>query len=93
MTLKNSTGQRIVSVVVEADGNTQQFSDIKPGETRQWTYRIWSDSSYNVTVELENGQILSGKGGYLTDVDSDDLITVTPSGVTVKVNYIDPQTK
>jgi hypothetical protein len=88
MTLKNSTEQVILSATVIADDKTAAFSNIRPGETREATFRIWADSSYDIDVKLASGQELKTSDGYLTNgIESDDIVNVTRDAITVDLNY------
>lgn len=75
--VQNGSGERIEVVAVRVSGNTIEFRNLKPSEKQVESFRIGSDSGYEISAKFSSGKVVAGTCGYVTSgVESNDLIIV-----------------
>lgn len=77
LTIRNGSDLLIQTATVKVSGSSLELENIHPSETRIGTFKIRSDSHYDISVKFAAGKSLNGSCGYVTNgVDSSDHLVV-----------------
>lgn len=89
-TVVNKTEQEIINGTVEVCRQKFAFKNIKPNESKEFSFRIRGDSGYTVSIEFLSGQKLTKEIGYVTRgfIFKDSLI-IKDDDVILESNVID----
>ena len=80
--IENKGTELVVHGEVDICGQKFAFEKIKPGDTRQFSYKVKSDSHYKILVEFESGKKLTKDLGYVTNgLDFKDALIVTEDDI------------
>jgi hypothetical protein len=84
-TVMNETGEAISHATIVVCGQTIEMREIPVAGRVSGTYRVKSDSDYDVTVKFANGNQLHRKVGYVTNgVRYADEISISTADISVK---------
>lgn len=85
--LINKTKEPIARASVTVCGQTIDMKDIQPTKSAQGSYKVKSDSHYDVRVEFQSGKKLHKEIGYVTNgLDFQHVITVTDTDIEITEN-------
>jgi len=65
--LVNKAKEPITRVLVTVCGQTIEMKDIQPTKSALGSYKVTSDSHYNIRVEFQSGKKLQKEMGYVTN--------------------------
>jgi len=78
----NNAKEPILRGLVTICGQTIDLKDIQPGESVPGSYKVKSDSHYDIGIEFQSGKKLRKETGYVTNgFDYHDEIVVTDADI------------
>ncbi len=82
--LINKAKEPIAQALVTICGQTIELKDIQPTKSASGSYKVKSDSHYDIRVEFQSGKKLQREVGYVTSsVDYQHEITVTDTDIKI----------
>jgi len=83
--VRNDSNNIISNANILVCGQTLIFNHIAPHSKQSGTFKVTSDSSYDIKVVLSNGQVLQSKLGYVTNgIKYDDVIFIRDDHISIK---------
>lgn len=87
--LVNKAKEPIAHASVTVCGQTIEMKGIQPTKSAQGSYKVKSDSHYDVKVEFQSGKKLQKEVGYVTNgLDFQHEITVTDTDIEITDNKV-----
>lgn len=82
LTFRNISNQSIVEAEISLAGQSCKFGKLAVGAETQCKFTELHDSSYNVVITLESGEVVTNESmGYVTHgMSFDDVITLNEAG-------------
>ena len=88
--LINSSNEMITQARIEVCEQLIEVNNIEPHEKYNGTYKIKSDSHYDVTISFASGKELRDKLGYVTHgFDFTHTITITDSTISINNTQVE----
>ena len=82
--LVNKGNEPVLRALVTVCGQTVELNGIQPTKSASGSYRVKSDSQYDVRIEFESGKKLEKKIGYVTNgLDFKHVIVVTDTDIEI----------
>jgi len=82
--LINHAKEPISHAIVVVCGQTVELNDIQPTKNAQGSYKVNSDSHYDIKIEFQSGKKLEEKMGYVTNgFDFHHEFVVTDTGIEI----------
>lgn len=83
--LENGSGELIQKIHVEICGQEKSFSNIKPGDVVEGTYKVKGDCHFKINGAFKSGKPILKEDGYVTaGFDYKHEISVNDTDVIVK---------
>lgn len=92
VTVRNSSGEKIVEGLVTVSGQQFPVGQLEPGATTSYRFRIHGDSSYGAKIRFASGRSLEKSVGYVTNgLDVKDEIEVFDDHVRIRSLAVTPR--
>lgn len=80
--VENRTSESIDRATIEVCGQALELSQIAPGEKKTASYKVVTDSHYDVSVTFNSGRKIDASVGYVTNgMDFRDTLIVTDDAI------------